>query len=74
MEIYATLLKLLKQNLLNRDIDNERREDIIQETAIQGFIPQIDDKSKGQTDSSVIEMQDYQVEEQVNVEHTSNDK
>ena len=28
VEIYATLLNLLKQNLLNRDIDNERREDI----------------------------------------------
>ena len=46
--MYAALLKLLKQNILNRDVDNERREEIIQETAIQGFISHIDDESKGQ--------------------------
>ena len=68
MEIYATLLNLLKQNLLNRDIDHVGRENNFQETAVPGFIPQVDDKFKGQSDSSVIEMQDYLVDEQANVE------
>lgn len=70
VEMYATLLKLLKHNLLKKGVDNGRREDILQETAIQGFVSHIDEKSMGQSAPSDIEMQNCQVEEQVVVEHT----
>lgn len=53
VEMYAILVKLLKHNLLNRDVDNERREDNFRETAIRGVVLHIDDKSMGQTDSEV---------------------
>ena len=70
VEMYATLLKLLRHNLLNRDVDNERRGELFRETAIRGFVSHNDDKSKGQSDSCVIDVQDGQVEEQVIVENT----
>lgn len=70
VEMYATLLKSLEHNLLNRDIDNERREELIRETAIRGFVSHNDDKSKGQSESCIIDVQDGQVEEQVIVENT----
>lgn len=69
-EMYVALLKLLKHNLLNRDVDNELREEPFQDTAVPGFISHTDDKTKRQFDSSVIEVQDCQVEEQVIVEQT----
>jgi len=69
-EMYAALLKLLKHNLLKRDVDNEFREELFQETAVRGFISHTDDKTKQQSDSSVIEVQDCQVDEQVIVEQT----
>ena len=49
VEIYTALLKLLKRNLLNRYIEIDRREELIQETAIHGFIAHIDDESKEQS-------------------------
>ena len=55
VEMYTEIVKLLKHNILNRDVDNGLREDIIQKTAIQGFITHIDDESKGQNDSTVID-------------------
>nr|WP_255551190.1 YuzF family protein [Sporosarcina sp. E16_8] len=70
VEMYATLLKLLKNNLLNKDVDKERREDFFEETAIRSFVSHINDKSKGLSDSSDIAVQNCQVEEQVIVEHT----
>ena len=70
VEIYATLLTLLKHNLLNRDKENERREGIIQETAIQDVISDIDDESVGNIDSEVEEPKELQVGEQVPIEHT----
>jgi len=69
-EMYAALLKLLKHNLLNKDVDNELREEVFQERTVRGFIIDTDDKTKRQSDSSVIEVQDCQVEEQVIVEQT----
>lgn len=70
VEIYAALLKVIKHNLLNRDIENEQREDIIQEKAIQGIIVHIDDETKEQSDSLIVEMQDCQFEGEVAIEHT----
>ena len=49
LEIYTILIKLLKYNLVDGDLD---------------------EKSQVQTDSLVVETKDYQVEEQVLVEHT----
>lgn len=70
VEIYTALLKVLKRNLLNRYMEIDRREDIIQETAIHGFIVHIDDESEEQSDSLIVEMKDCQVEEQVVIEPT----
>ncbi|MCZ2259998.1 DUF2642 domain-containing protein [Sporosarcina sp. G11-34] len=64
LEIYFTLVKLLKNKLSNRNVDKEGRENII-----QGFINHSADEEKELIDSSVGDAADYQVEKQVVVEN-----